>query len=80
VAEIARGSFSRGTSAALLCSVSKTIAPSPLLTGTTTDGTKGVVETMTKALAEGTGSAGGYLVPIETAGEVLRPSCARARR
>src|SRR5688572_12563031 len=32
----------------------------------------GLATTMLKALAEGTGSAGGYLVPVETSEEIVK--------
>lgn len=51
------------------------LIPSPLQTERRT---AGVVATMNKALAEGTGSAGEYLVSVETAGEVLRMLRARS--
>jgi HK97 family phage major capsid protein len=45
----------------------KTVSPSPLLNPYR----GGLAETMTKALAEATASAGGYLVPSEISAEVL---------
>jgi HK97 family phage major capsid protein len=40
--------------------------------------TRGIVATMNKALAESTGSAGGYLVPVDVASEVLTMLRARS--
>ena len=44
----------------------------------------GIASYLTKALAEGTGNSGGYLVPVQIAGEVLTmlraPSLFRAHR